>query len=416
MQTFTRARGRLPGLIRSRAALRLLTAAAVLAIAAAVAGASPQKEAASPAGSATASPAAGLVAANGVLIAGVEAGSPADRAGIVRGDIILQADGKAVNNPRALQAAINAKKAGDTLALKVKHGDAEKSVTATLANEAGRAWLGIVAAGPGGYGVGRGFGGMMGNGRGYGFRDGAGDGRFGMMQAGPGAFVASVVAGGPAEKAGLVQGDVILSVDGTAVDPGKPLGDIIASRKVGDTVTLSVRSAGQGQPRDVKVTLDQAPGKDTPRLGIQYSMVGPRAGRAPGFSGVVVADVASGSPADTAGIKTRDVITKVDGAAVTDPQQVVDAVGKHKPGDTVPVTVTRTDGTSTNLTVVLAASPSDATKAYMGVSMGALRRQGMRGQPGGGTAVAPNAGGADDTVPDIGGPDGSMMGADTPTL
>ncbi len=248
----------------------------------------------------------------------------------------------------------------------------------------------------------------MGYGRGPRFGNGYNGwwgGRSGMTRSRPGAFVAGVVAGGPAEKAGIVHGDVILSVDGTAVDADKPLGDIIAAKKVGDTVTLSVRSPCQAQPHDVQVTLDKNADKDTPRLGIQYTLVGPGMGRpTPGFgrgavaAGAFVEEVSADSPADKAGIKTRDIITKVDGAAVTDPQQVVDAVGKHKPGDSIPVTVTRTDGTSADLTVVLAASPSDATKAYMGVSMSAngFRRQGQPPQPRGG--------------------DGSMTGADTPTL
>jgi S1-C subfamily serine protease len=432
MTPMKRVRGPVPGLIFSRTALRLITAAAVFAVAATFAGASGKKEA--PTGAAPNSAAGALVAARGVLIAGVQAGSPAEKAGIVRGDIILEADGKAVETPPALQAAINAKKAGDSIALKVQHGDAVKAVTATLGNEAGRAWLGIVTDGRNVPGLGRGFGGMMGNGRGFGLDDGQGDGRFGMMQAGPGAFVASVVTGGPAEKAGIVQGDVILSVDGAAVDAKKPLGDIIAAKKVGDTVTLSVQSVGQPKPHDVKVTLDKNADKDTPRLGIQYSMIGRRAGTlAPGFgrggavaAGVFVAEVSAGSPADKAGIKVRDIIARVDGAAVTDPQQVVDAVGKHKPGDSIPVTVTRTDGTSVDLTVVLAASPADASKAYLGVSMGAngFRRQ-VQPAPRGGVSAAPDTGAADDGVPDIGGPGDSvssaapgdsMMGTDTPTL
>jgi predicted metalloprotease with PDZ domain len=82
----------------------------------------------------------------------------------------------------------------------------------------------------------------------------------------------------------------------------------------------------------------------------------------------VVADVAAGSPAEKAGIKSSDLIAKVDGNAVTNPQQVVDAVSKHKPGDTIAITVTRA-GSDVDLSVVLGSSPTDATKAYMGVSM-----------------------------------------------
>ena len=359
----------------SKAIRRLLAAAALLAVAATLGFASPKKEAPAPSSSNPAATAP-LVAAPGVLVTAVQAGSPADKAGVARGDIILEADGKTVNTPPELAAAINAKKAGDTLSLKLRHGDNEKTATVTLGAEAGRAWLGIEAEG-GRFGFGRmpGYGRFGGNGF---YNNGPGGNGPGLMLRASGAYISAVTAGSPAEKAGLAQGDVILSVDGTAIDAQHVLADLIAAKKVGDTVTLSVRSAAQAQPRDVQVTLGKNPDKDAPWLGLQYSLVGPGMGRmAPGLggggwgiqaAGVVVAQVTAGSPAEKAGIKNLDVITNVDGAAVTDPQQVVDAVAKHKPGDTLPVTVTRA-GSSVDLSVVLGASPSDAAKAYMGVSM-----------------------------------------------
>jgi len=60
-----------------------------------------------------------------------------------------------------------------------------------------------------------------------------------------GAYVESVVAGSPADKAGLKQRDVILTVDGATVDAQHTLADLIAAKKVGDTVTLSVQSPSQ---------------------------------------------------------------------------------------------------------------------------------------------------------------------------
>ncbi len=388
---------------------RLLAAAALLAIAGTLGAAAPNKEATTQSGTA----AAPLVASQGVLVTGVQAGSPADKAGIARGDIILQADGKAVDTPAALAETIAAKKSGDTLALKLRHGDAEKNVAATLGTQMGRAWLGIEAEG-GRFGFGR----MPGMGR-------LGDNRLGngrgLVLPGPGAFVAAVTAGGPAEKAGIAKGDVIVSVDGTAVDAQHALGDLIAAKKVGDTVTLSVQTGSQ-EARDVKVTLGRNPDKDAPWLGIQYTLVGPRIGRMmPGFggpgivaAGVFVADVAAGSPADKAGIKVRDVITKVEGTAVTDPQQVVDIVAKHKPGDSLVVTVTHAaDGSSADLSVALGANPSDASKAYMGVSMAAAQQRVFPALPrAGGTlpdASAPD--GSDGTAPD-----GSPIGSNAPTL
>jgi S1-C subfamily serine protease len=179
---------------------------------------------------------------------------------------------------------------------------------------------------------------------------------------------------------------VILSVDGTNVDPRHSLSDLISAKKIGDTVTLSVESSAQGQeqpPRDVKVTLEKNPSGNTPYAGIQYTAAPPRFGRGPrggAFAGpgVFVADVVADGPASKAGIKARDVITKVQGVAVTDPKEVADAVAAHRPGDTLSVTVRHGgDDKEADVSVTLGANPNDAAKAYMGISMGPFM-----GQPG----------------------------------
>lgn len=395
----------------SRKGRVILVAAALLAVVAALGVAGGKKEAAAPAGNSTA--ATPLVTSPGVLVTAVEAGSPADKAGIQRGDIILEADGKAVNTPPELAAAINARKSGDTLRLKLRHGDTEKTVSVSLSDLQGRAWLGIAAAGGHmGLGTGRGLGGFGGGQGRFGGPLGPGNGLRGgpgMMLGGAGAYVTAVTAGGPAEKAGVVQGDFILAVDGTAVDAQHALTDLIGAKKAGDTVTLSVQSAAQPQARDVKVTLGRNPDKDAAWLGVQYSLIGPRMGRpfggtgrgfgAPGFTGngIVVAEVAAGSPAEKAGLKASDLIAKVDGTAVTDPQQVVDAVAKHKPGDTITVTVTRS-GSDVDVSVVLGASPADAAKAYMGVSMSAVVQRAIPNAPAQGGAQGGTAGGSPNTL------------------
>jgi S1-C subfamily serine protease len=383
------------------------TAAAVLCIAlgGAVGFAQPRAEvSAAPKTDATAAP---NVAEPGILVFGVQSGSPVEKAGVVRGDIILAADGTAVNTPMDLGKIIAAKKQGDSVSLKLQHGDATKTVTVTLGSQGGRPWIGLV---PGMYGAGMYREGMgmrrMGE-RGRGMR---GFGTGGMFPF-EGAFVASVVTGGPAEKAGLKPGDVILGVDGAVVDARNNLGDLIAAKKVGDTVTLSVLTRGQ-LPRDVKVTLEKNPSKDGPYLGVQYS-AGPQGfgpdGVGPGMmQGAFVADVAANSPAAKAGIAVRDLITKVDGAVVNDPQQVVDAVNGHKPGDTLAVTVRgMPDGKDRDLTVTLGANPNDATRAWLGVSMSVLR--GMRGSQGpAGRQALPHQGqGANGTAPSASTPTGN---------
>ncbi len=326
------------------------------------------------------------VAGPGVLVAAVLSGSPAEKAGIVRGDIILSADGKDISTGAELQSAVLAHKTGDTLSLKIKHGDTEKTVSVTLASFNNRTYLGVepLAAG-------------------YGMRAAP----FNRGPNGPvfqaGAVVASVASGAPAEKAGIKAGDVILSVDGTAVGPESDLAALISQHKPGDKVTLSVESSGQ-QPKDVQVTLGANPQKaDAAYLGIQYSLYAGNLGMAPFMQGpfgnrmynrqfrggaprqgvpgrngqvvqgVMVIAVADNSPAAQAGIKARDIITAIDGVAVLAPRQIVDTVSSHKAGDKLTVTVYRfNDNVSTDLTVTLAAPPagsSQTTGAYMGITM-----------------------------------------------
>lgn len=57
-----------------------------------------------------------------------------------------------------------------------------------------------------------------------------------------GAFVTDVVTGSPAEKSGIEVQDIITKFDGVELneDDGKTLSDLIAAKKVGDSVTISV--------------------------------------------------------------------------------------------------------------------------------------------------------------------------------
>jgi PDZ domain len=63
-------------------------------------------------------------------------------------------------------------------------------------------------------------------------------------------------------------------------------------------------------------------------------------------NGVSVIRVSRGSPAEEAGIRDGDVITEVDGEAVTTPDELADAIRAHDPGDEVTITYTRDGGTN----------------------------------------------------------------------
>jgi serine protease Do len=60
-------------------------------------------------------------------------GSPADKAGIMENDIILEADGVKIDEDHTLVSAIVNKKVGDTIGLKIYHKGDTKTVTVTLA-------------------------------------------------------------------------------------------------------------------------------------------------------------------------------------------------------------------------------------------------------------------------------------------
>ena len=71
-------------------------------------------------------------AADGVTIAWVIADSPADTAGLQRGDVIKSVDGTTVETPRDFRDAIQEKVVGDTVTLSIERDGQAQDVTATL--------------------------------------------------------------------------------------------------------------------------------------------------------------------------------------------------------------------------------------------------------------------------------------------
>lgn len=76
--------------------------------------------------------AVGLPERDGVLIRGVERGSPADRAGLERGDLIVAAGGRDLDRMDALYEALDGAGAAGRLELKIVRGTEERTVTVEL--------------------------------------------------------------------------------------------------------------------------------------------------------------------------------------------------------------------------------------------------------------------------------------------
>ena len=86
---------------------------------------------------------------------------------------------------------------------------------------------------------------------------------------------------------------------------------------------------------------------------------GDRSTRTQFSAGAEVREVVSGSPADKAGLKQGDVVTKVDGTPVQDSESLTATVRQFAPGDEAEVTVRRNGGEQT-LKVAFAANDDES--------------------------------------------------------
>ncbi len=74
----------------------------------------------------------GLGVNHGALIAEIEAAGPATKAGLKTGDVIVQMDGRPVNNASSLSDLLLGKKPGDTVSVQVYRGKQQQTVQVTL--------------------------------------------------------------------------------------------------------------------------------------------------------------------------------------------------------------------------------------------------------------------------------------------
>jgi serine protease Do len=78
-----------------------------------------------------------------------------------------------------------------------------------------------------------------------------------LVKAGATASELAVIPGSPADKAGIVENDIILEVDGVKLDDKTNLASIIREKKIGDVVNLKILH--RGAEKTVQVTLAAAP-------------------------------------------------------------------------------------------------------------------------------------------------------------
>jgi putative serine protease PepD len=90
---------------------------------------------------------------------------------------------------------------------------------------------------------------------------------------------------------------------------------------------------------------------------VEHAYLGIHVGDAANSAGAQISSVQSGSPAAKAGVKAGDVITALDGKAITKADDLTAGISSHAPNDKVTLTVTR-DGKTVTLDVTLGVRPS----------------------------------------------------------
>jgi serine protease Do len=196
-----------------------------------------------------------------------------------------------------------------------------------------------------------------------------------------GEIVRAVQPGDPAAKAGIQQGDVIVSVNGKEVNPDQTVSYLVANVPVGSRIPIEVIRGGRHIT--IPVTITQRPteeelakqlGQGTPgtdqgagpttssgsTLGLSLQPLTPQIARAinvpAGTAGVVITAIDSSSDAAEKGLQRGDVILAVQGQRVTTPAQVVAAVEAAK----------RAGRTS----VLLLVKRGTAPEAFVGIDIG----------------------------------------------
>jgi serine protease Do len=154
-----------------------------------------------------------------------------------------------------------------------------------------------------------------------------------------GALVNAVDASGPADKAGIKAGDIILAVEGKKIEQSVDLPRVIGEAKPGDSLRLSIFR--KGEARDLTVTIGEmpadrtatAPARTTPtekpgRLGVVVRPLTPDERKRLEAGGVVVEQV--DGAAARAGVQPGDVILALNDQPVESVEQLKKIVDQSK--------------------------------------------------------------------------------------
>ncbi|MDR0453927.1 MAG: Do family serine endopeptidase [Deferribacteraceae bacterium] len=167
-----------------------------------------------------------------------------------------------------------------------------------------------------------------------------------------GALIADVIKGDPADKAGLLPGDIVKQTDDKNIENTRELTQYIGSKQPGQTIKMTLIRDGKTITKNVKLAERQTansgnpvqtpPSTSTPlkvrdlnqnekdRLGIKV--------------GILVTGVMNDSAPAKAGIATGDIITWMNRVDITSVKQFSDLYNSVKPGASVSIRIINQNG------------------------------------------------------------------------
>jgi serine protease Do len=232
----------------------------------------------------------GLSAERGAVVTKVEEGSAADKGGLKEGDVIVRFGGENVWSATQLARVVRETPPGRAVSVDVSRGGSVQTLSVTLAKPDRD-----LAFGPGGMGdfhfempemadladlpdvpvppaiagvprpphppvppMAPAFGPRGGRKLGLAYQE-LGDQLARYFKVDGGVLVTDVEEDGPAAKAGVKAGDVIVRVSGKAVKDGRDLREALRDADAGSTATLSVQREGRSMDLGVKIGAGEPP-------------------------------------------------------------------------------------------------------------------------------------------------------------
>jgi serine protease Do len=167
-----------------------------------------------------------------------------------------------------------------------------------------------------------------------------------------GALVARVIPEGPAARAGVREGDIILSFNGQELPSSSTLPHLVGITDPGTRAKLVIIREGKSlelmvqvgllDPSTEELALPEEPVPEVGPLGLTVRPLGPDERRQAQVvsGGVLVLGVADG-PAARAGLRAGDILLQIAGQETDSVARVAEVASRLTPGQTVPVLVQR---------------------------------------------------------------------------